>query len=282
MDILQQPDSSKKKSRRPGTGSIKALSKGTYLVRYSVPSANGERKQVNITVKGSQKYAEQMLRDRLKELDNNNHVSKSKATVNKLMDDFLEFRCIAPPHGKVRLRTKHGYEGQIKRYVEPEIGGSPYQSLTSLDIDKLYAWMISRGLSGTTVFHLRRLLKSVFHWAVQKEYIHKDRNRVDAPESDKREVAIWELSDIHRFLEICDNSRYVDFFRLSIDTGLRRSEAAGLKRESVDLVQGTLRVENVLHHLAGHGLKNDIPKTDGSNPVQVQVPSSAPTNLDMN
>jgi len=65
MDILQQTDSTKKKSRRPGTGSIKARSKGTYLVRYSVPSANGKRKQVNITVKGSQKYAEQILRDRL-------------------------------------------------------------------------------------------------------------------------------------------------------------------------------------------------------------------------
>ena len=65
MDILQQTDSTKKKSRRPGTGSIKARSKGTYLVRYSGPSANGKRKQVNITVKGSHKYAEQILRDRL-------------------------------------------------------------------------------------------------------------------------------------------------------------------------------------------------------------------------
>ena len=89
-------------------------------------------------------------------------------------------------------------------------------------------------------------------------------DRVDAPESDKREVAIWEIKDIHRFLEICDSSRYGDFFRLSIHTGLRGSEVAGLKWESVDLVEGTLRVENVLHHLAGHGLKNDIPKTDRS------------------
>ena len=47
------------KSRREGT--VTQRSKGSYQIRYSVADADGKRKQVNETVKGTKKDAEKCL-----------------------------------------------------------------------------------------------------------------------------------------------------------------------------------------------------------------------------
>jgi len=83
-------------------------------------------------------------------------VNKNKGTVDHLMARFVDEYCIPPT---VRLRTRHGYEGQISRYVTPEIGRVQFQGLKTARVRRIYADMLDRGLSSTTVLHLHRLLK---------------------------------------------------------------------------------------------------------------------------
>jgi len=69
-------------TRNHGTGSIRKRSANGYSIRYyGLPGADGKRKQVEESVKGTSKTAERVLRDRLVALDTGDFITKKKATV---------------------------------------------------------------------------------------------------------------------------------------------------------------------------------------------------------
>jgi len=69
----------------------------------------------------------------------------------------------------VTLRTARGYQGQIERYIDPTIVSVTLQSLTPSQIQKVYADMLARRLSNTTVLHLHlhRVLREALGHAVK-------------------------------------------------------------------------------------------------------------------
>ena len=156
--ILQTPTP---KSRRQGT--VTQRHKGSFQLRYTVVDTDGKRKQVNETVKGTKKEAEKVLRERLLAVDNGSHIDKSKETVSQFMARWMETYAAT----NVTLRTAHGYQGQIERYIDPTIGSVTLQSLTPGQIQKVYADMLGRGLSNTTVLHLHRVLREALGHAVK-------------------------------------------------------------------------------------------------------------------
>ena len=261
-----------KKSRRQGT--VIQRYKGSYQIRYSALDSNGNRKQVNESIKGSKRDAEKLLRKRLDELDNGIFVNKSTGTVDQLFAEFLNIHCVPP---KVRLRSKHHYESYIRRYITPNIGHIRFQKLTLIQIKKIYSEMQERGLSSTTVRNLHRLIRKGFNWACSPEIGLLAKNPTDgitAPSREEHEITMWEIETIHEFLDLCDQSTYGDVFSFAIRTGLRRSEICGLKWDAVDLVEGRLRVTSTLHYINGHGLVTAEPKTKKSRRTIVLAPDT--------
>ena len=270
MHILQQTgESNKPGNRRARKGSISQRSKGSYQIRYNVFDANGQRKQVNETFRGSKADAEDLLAERQKEVRHGQYAEKSKLTLSDLMQQFLNEYCVPP---KVRLRTRHGYEGQIGRYINKSvrdgvsaIGHTHFQNLKPVQIKKLYADLLERGLSSTTVLHLHRLLKKVFNWAVGEGLASQNPlARVEAPAKGEYELAMWNIETIHDFIDLCADNQYGDVFQFAIRTGLRRSEICGLQWDAVDLVEGRLRVIRTVHSINGIGLVVGEPKTKKS------------------
>lgn len=254
------------------TGSIKQRSKGSWEIRYNTADAQGERKRINETVRGTKSDAKQVLKVRLAELENGFYVDKNNGTVAQLMEQFIAVHCVESEG--VRLRTKHGYQGQINRYISrpvldgvQAIGRAKFQELQPAQVKKLYADMSKRGLSNTTILHLHRLLRTAFNWAAGADLISAGNNpiaRVKAPKKGESELVIWEEETILDFLSLCQYSIYGDVFSLAIRTGLRRSEICGLKWDAVDLVKGRLRVQRTLQLINGHGLVEGEPKTTKS------------------
>ena len=140
-----------------------------------------------------------------------------------------------------------------------------FQDLKAVQVKKLYAGMLERGLSNTTVLHLHRLLKKAFNWAVGEGLLSRNpTNQVTAPMKEEYEMEMWDIETIHDFLDLCDGSQYRDVFRFAIHTGLRRSEVCGLKWDAVDLRESRLRVIRTLHCINGQGLVTAEPKTKKS------------------
>lgn len=184
------------------------------------------------------------------------------------MEQFIANHCLEPD---VRLRTKHGYQGQINRYINKPVidgvqavGRVKFQELQPAQVKKLYADMRKRGLGGTTILHMHRLLRTAFNWAVRADLISVGGNsmsRVPAPKKGESELVIWEEATIHEFLGLCDQNIYGDVFSFAIRTGMRRSEICGLQWGAVDLIKGKRRVESTLYDINGHGLVPGEPKT---------------------
>jgi integrase len=267
MSNIQQIYQPKKSKRNTNTGGIHKLPSGNWELRWYVIGDNGKRKRVSTTVKGSKISANKELRRILKAVDDGKHVDKSKETVAYLMGLFMK-NYVA---NKCTLRTAQGYRGYIARYIYPNIGSVPYQELTADQIDVLYGQMVrERGLSNTTVVQLHRILHKAFAWAIKtKRIVWNPAAGATPPKKRQHQVKIWDVPTIHEFIEISEDTRFGYVYKFALSTGMRRSEIAGLKWQSVDLPEGegekgNLSVVSTLHSLEGLGLVEAEPKTEGS------------------
>lgn len=245
--------------RSKGSGSIEQRSQGSWRIRYSGPvGPNGKRNQITETVKGGKKIAEKRLRDRLAAIDTGAYVPKHKETVGEFIERWLDTYAAT----NTTLRTLHGYRGYVKRYVGPSIGNIPLQSLTTQQVQTVYADMLQRGLSNTTVVQLHRILKQALGHGVKWGILA--RNVADAtspPRIQRPPMDMWDVDTVHRFLDAAEDSRFRDLHHLAVLTGLRRSEICGLKWDQVDLARGRISVVATLQRITGHGLVQGQPKT---------------------
>ena len=267
MTILNQTGESKKSKRNNYTGAIKQLPSCNWELRWYVTDDNDERKRASTTVKGSKTEANKELRRILKAVDDGKHVDKSKETTSGLMSRFMKGHVAK----ECSLRTAQGYQGYIERYIERYIGSIPYQQLTGEHEDELYELkMVERGLSNTTIIQLHRIIHKAFAWAINRKLISwNPADGATPPKKRQHQVKVCAVSTIHEFLEVSQGTRFAYVYKFALSTGMRRSEIAGLKWESVDLPEGdgekgSLSVVSTLHRLKGHGLKDQEPKTKGS------------------
>ena len=258
MDRIQQTNLSK--SRRQGT--VNQRYKGSWELKWYGPAdQNGNQKRISETVRGTKKEAEKILRERLLSVDNGSFVDKSKETVSEFMNRWLETYAAT----NVTLRTAHGYEGYSRRYINSTIGKVALQSLTPSQVQKVYADMLERGLSNTTVLHLHRLLKEALGHAVKWGIIARNvAEAASPPRPEQKQMPMWDVPTIIDFLELSHGTRFGHIHEFAVLTGLRRSEICGLKWESVDLDAGGLSVVATLQRIKGHGLVTGTPKTKSS------------------
>ena len=240
-------------------GSIRQRSKGTWELRYDAPSdGTGRRKYVTVTVKGTKREAERVLREHLASMESGTFVARDRETVAAFMERWLTTYAAT----NTTIRTQHGYRGCVDRYIVPAIGNLALQNLTARHIQAMYADMLGRGLSNTTVVQLHRILKQALSHAVKWGTLA--RNVADAttpPRIQRKQMAMWDIETINRFLDAASPSRFRDLYHFAVLTGLRRSEICGLQWSTVDRVGGKLSVVNTLQRIPGHGLVDGQPKT---------------------
>ena len=184
-------------------------------------------------------------------------VPKNRDTIS----DFMAQRLTT----KTTLRTQQGYRACIKRYINPTIGPVELQRLNPQQIQGIYAGMLARGLSNTTVAQLHRILKQALSHAVTWGALtYNVANAASLPKIQREEMEMWDVETIKEFLDVTDGSRFGHLYQFAVLTGLRRSEICGLKWSNVDLANGRLSVMNTLQRISGHGLVEGEPKTKKS------------------
>ena len=261
MTSLKQTVESKKSKRNSNTGSVKQLPSGNWELRWYVTDQSGNRKHASTTVKGSKKKAQAKLREVLSAVDNGTHVDKSKETINQFAERWMETYTAT----NCTIRTQIGYQGNIDRYIVPAIGKVSVQNLSGSQVQSIYAGMLERGLSHTTILHVHRVLKQMLACAVKWGVIAK--NAADGatpPKREKKQMPMWDAPTIREFIEESQGTRYARIYEFAVMTGLRRSEICGLKWDAVDLESGRLEVVATLQQIRGHGLVTGAPKTTKS------------------
>jgi integrase len=193
----------------------------------------------------------------LADLQSGAFIKPQKLTVAAYLDDWLATMSTV---GR-RATTLHGYRRHLAAHVIPAIGDCQLQSLTALDLDRLYAHLLvngrrdgTRGLSMRTVRYIHSILRKALSDAERKGIVVRNVAVLASPPSTSStrapEMRVWTPAQTREFLDLAfDNTAtkpYAVLFRLAATTGMRRGELCGLRWSDTDLDNGRLSIRRQL------------------------------------
>ncbi len=196
---------------------------------------------------------------------------RSRITVKQLLDETV-WADVVP-----KLTTAYTYKKDAK-WAREALGHIPVQDLSVKDVRD---WVKSMPqLSRKTINNRMTPLRLVLSIAVDDELIHS--NPCDAVTLGKKSKGLltreqrsagnsadpFSLEEIDKILTAAGqyHIKAQNYFQLAFFTGMRHSELAGLKWDSVDLVNNTVEVREALVSVGGHA-HEQTPKTHAGNRV---------------
>jgi integrase len=164
---------------------------------------------------------------------------------------------------ELRVRTRELHQGLLNLHILPQLGSA---ELGKLAPSQVRAWYVRlqgpNGPGASTAAKAYRLLRAMLRTAVADEIITRNPCQIEragverAPERPVATVAeVAVLADTI-------TPRLRTLVLIAAWCGLRRGELLGLRREDLDLVRGSVRVERAIHQLSDGTLLVGPPKTD--------------------
>lgn len=239
--------------RKKVRGHIRKRGKASWAVVVDLPRGpDGKRRQKWVSVRGTKKDAERVLRGLLTELDKGAYVEPQKLTVGEFMERWLR-DCA---RGRVSPGTFETYQVMAREHIiGGPIGRIPLAELRPLHIQELYAAMLERGLSPSTVNYVHILLRQALGHAVRWQMLARNpAEAVDAPRRERKEMRALDAAQVQALVRGIKDLRLLVPVVLAVGCGLRRSEITGLRWEDVDFQGGRLHISQTVQRLAGKGL----------------------------
>jgi integrase len=180
------------------------------------------------------------------------------------LEDFLVETWLPNVRRTIRATTYASYSGHVRRHLCPSLGAIPLEGLTAMDLNNLYASLLSSGLTTSTLCRVHatvhRALRDAVRWGFVKKNCAVDADPPKARAGDGQEMQTWTAEELRRFLTFTMDDVLYDFWFLISMTGLRRGEALGLRWQDVDLEAGQLAVRQTFVTV-GYVVKPSMPKT---------------------
>lgn len=244
---------------------------GTWGYRAEISSPGAPRKQVRKSGFRNQSAAQKALNEFLCESDQGVAVASSRLTLGDYLAGWLED---LPARG-LRRRTLETYESCIRVHVVPSLGTVRIQSLTALQLDRMYARLRTHGgvlqagkpLSARTVRIIHTILHRALADAERQGLIARNVADLASPPSNKSakapEATIWSTAELASFLADNEDHRLYPLVFLAGYSGLRRGELCGLRWEDVDLDGARLSVRQQAQNMKGQIVFSNL-KTDNA------------------
>ncbi len=159
--------------------------------------------------------------------------------------------------------TAEGYRQKLA-HVDRVLGERELSSVDAGDIRDLHSALFNRDLSAHSVRHVHKVWSRALRDAEKWELISSNPvAKVDPPRVEHREQESWSVDEVRSFFEAATDDRLLGLWVLMVTTGLRRSEALGLKWGDVDLDAGRVAVRRAVT-TAGHEVHIGELKTSSS------------------
>lgn len=143
----------------------------------------------------------------------------------------------------VRPGTYHMYEWVVNYHLVPRLGNVKISGLTPQHLISTYNDIQQDGLSPQTAKHVHKILndglETALKWGVIETNVAK---LVRTPKVPKKEMRVWDETQLAQFFQEFTNERYHTFFLVAATTGMRRGEVLGLKWEDIDFEKKKLSV----------------------------------------
>ena len=250
------------KKRANGEGSIRKRKDGRWEGRYTAGHHPVTGKQIFKSVLGkTQAEVKEKLKKALVEAGQIDFTKSGKYTVGTWMDEWFENVAKI----KVRPSSHQTYRGYIDNHIKPNIGSIPLEKLTTMDLQKLYRTLLTKGrverieaenqpsgLSAKTVRNINQVISSALDLAVAQKIIPS--NPTDAcelPKVEHREMQTIPEEQLQAFLAEAKATGVYEMYYIELATGLRRGELLGLKWQDIDWKNGIIKVRRQIARVDG-------------------------------
>ena len=194
-----------------------------------------------------------------------------------LFGDYLaQWIEMAKPN--LQISTYSSYKGKIK-HIAPYFNerGITLQSISPMDIQAYYAWLIDNGKSVQSCTHSHVIIRRALEIAYRTDRIPVNpAAKVEKPKSPKYEAKYYDLKQLKVLFEKLKGDKYELMYKMTAFYGLRRSELCGIKWSSIDfdnnkltlnssIVQASLNSKTVI-------VKKDVMKNAASKRTMPLIP----------
>lgn len=228
---------------------------GMWRVRYRDPIGRNRSRTFQLKADG-----ERFLREQRVDADRGQWIDPRGAelSLKAWSEEFLSLaRGLAPT-------TQDTYRRDIDLYIVPRFGSYRIGRLPADEIEKWLLDEVDAGLATSSVHRHYRLLRRMLQVAVEKEKLLANPcDRVHPPRIVQREMTFLTWQQAITLAEAM-KPRFSALIYLALDSGMRWSELAGLRRSKLDLNRGKVRVTEQLVRLDNGEWLRKEPKTTSS------------------
>ena len=250
------------KKRANGEGNIRKRKDGRWEGRYTAGHDPVTGKQIFRNVLGkTQNEVKEKLKKALVEAGQVDFTKSGQYTVSTWMDTWFENVAKI----KVRPSSHQTYKGYIDNHIKPNIGKIPLEKLTTMDLQKFYRKLLTKGrverieakdqpkgLSAKTVRNINQVISSAMDLAVaQKIILTNPTNACELPKVEHKEMQTVPVELLSAFLEEAKRSGVHEMYYIELATGLRRGELLGLKWQDIDWKNGIIKVRRQVARVDG-------------------------------
>lgn len=250
------------KKRANGEGNIRKRKDGRWEGRYTAGHDPVTGKQIFKNVLGkTQAEVKEKLAKALVEAGQVDFTKSGQYTVGTWMDTWFENVAKI----KVRPSSHQTYKGYIDNHIKPSIGNIPLEKLTTMDLQKFYRKLLTKGrverieskdqpkgLSAKTVRNINQVISSAMDLAVaQKIILTNPTNVCELPKVEHKEMQTVPAEQLSAFLEEAKRSGVYEMYYIELATGLRRGELLGLKWQDIDWKNGIIKVRRQVARVNG-------------------------------
>ncbi len=250
------------KRRSNGEGNIRKRKDGRWEGRYTAGHDPTTGKQVFKNVLGkTQSEVKEKLKKALVECGKIDFSKTGQYTVGTWMDTWYENVAKI----KVRPSSHQTYKGYIDNHIKPNIGNIPLEKLTTMDLQKFYRKLLTKGrierkesekqpkgLSAKTVRNINQVISSAMDLAVaQKIIIENPTDACELPKVEHKEMKTIPAEQLEAFFKEAKETGVYEMYYIELATGLRRGELLGLKWYDIDWKNGIIKVRRQIARVDG-------------------------------
>jgi integrase len=243
LEVTPSEPETRGKRKRVGRGIYERS--GGFEICY--PLASGKMKFEKLPRHIDTKTkAESERRKRLVAVEEGTAPVHSKATLDDVAADFFEAFAAKARNGRRSERTQRLYEQRYRTHLQPKLGSTRVQKITSADIVRLITELDNAGKAPWTTKGILTTLASILKYAVRHEHIHvspMSQLGEEVPSGERRKEA--RALDVDQCGKLIANTAegWKVLVSVLVFCGLRISECLALRWEDVDYEAGLIHVQ---------------------------------------
>ena len=226
----------------------------------------GKQQQKSFSGK-TQAEVRQKMTQALAEIDNGEYFQPSTLTLAQWLNQWLEML-----EGKVTFNTLKTYRSRVEQHIIPYFGTRiKLADVTKLQVQR-FIDSLSKTLAPKTIRSIHGALGKALETAEEMELIKKNPcSKISLPRVEHKHVEALTDEQIKQMLKIAEERKYGHLLKFILLSGLRESEALGLRWDCVNFKDSTITIRRQLQKQGNQHITVEATKSHKARTIKLSA-----------